>query len=122
MRERYGTKPAASRQRMVLIAILGIASLTAFVAVITAITYNPVQFRDLSFRTSEWSTEIEFEVTKPADEVAICELQALNEQFAVVGFRAVEIGEAATSTNRYTVTLNTTHLATTGLVAECRLK
>jgi hypothetical protein len=107
---------------MILIAVLGIAFMTAVVAVVTALTYNPVQYRDLSFRTSEWSTEVEFEVTKPATETAICELQALNEQFAVVGFRAVEIGPAESAVNRYTVNLNTTHLATTGLVADCWLK
>lgn len=122
MHERYGQKPPASRSRMILVAILGIAFLTTVVAIVTALTYNPVQFRDLSFRTSEWSTEVEFEVTKPPAETAICELQALNEQFAVVGFRAIELGPATDAVNRYTVTLNTTHLATTGLVADCWLK
>lgn len=107
---------------MTLVAILGIAGLTAGVAIITVLTYNPVQYQDLSFRTSQWSTEIDFEVTKPAASTAICELQALNNQFAIVGFRTVELGPTETSTNRYSVALNTTQLATTGLVESCRLK
>jgi hypothetical protein len=122
MQQRYGQKAPASKQRMTLVAILGVAGLTAGVAVITALTYNPVQYQDISFRTSEWSTEVEFEVTKPASETAICDLQALNEQFAIVGFRTVELGPTEAASNRYTLTLNTTHKATTGLVAGCRLK
>jgi hypothetical protein len=107
---------------MVLLAALGVTALTAAVAVITALTFNPVQYQDLSFRTSPLSTEVEFEVTKEPRSTVICELQALSEQFAIVGYRVVELGPTEAPTNRYTVQINTTHQATTGLVSSCRLK
>jgi hypothetical protein len=122
LRERYGVKPQTPKHKMVLFSAIGVLALTAAVAVITALTFNPVQYQDLSFRTSPLSTEVEFEVTKDPQSTVICELQALSEQFAIVGYRVVELGPTEASTNRYTVQINTTHQATTGLVSSCRLK
>jgi hypothetical protein len=122
LRERYGVKPPASKRKMLLLSVVGVTALTAGVAVITALTFNPVQYQDLSFRTGPLSTEVEFEVTKDPQSTVVCELQALSEQFAIVGYRVVELGPTQAATNRYTVTINTTHEATTGLVSGCRLK
>lgn len=122
MRERYGSKPPMGRTLKRALAFGGIAMLAGFVAVITAVTYNPVSHQDFSFVVEDWSTEIEFEVSKPPERTVICELQALSEQFAIVGFKSIEIGPTEVRTTRYRVALNTIQRATTGLVSECRLK
>lgn len=123
LRERYGlTEKPVRKVRNRVLAAIGVGLLTAGVAVITAITYNPVSHQDLSFQTSDWQTDVEFEVSRPVGSVVECDLQALNEQFAIVGFRTIEIPPSERRQDRYRVTINTTHLATTGLVSECRLK
>jgi hypothetical protein len=123
LRERYGLNPKPVRiVRNRVLAIAGVGLLTAGVAVITAITFSPVSHQDISFQTSDWQTEIEFEVSRPVGSTVECDLQALNEQFAVVGFKTIEIPASERRQDRYRVTINTTHLATTGLVSECRLK
>jgi hypothetical protein len=65
---------------------------------------------------------LDFEITKPRTATAICTLESLNEQFGQVGFKEIEIGTQPTDTVRLSVSINTTELATTALVDECRLK
>jgi hypothetical protein len=123
LRERYGLNPRPVRKiRNRVFAIAGVGLLTAGVAVITAITYSPVSHQDLSFQASDWQTDVEFEVSRPVGSTVECDLQALNEQFAIVGFKTIEIPSSERRQERFRVTINTTHLATTGLVSECRLK
>jgi hypothetical protein len=123
LRERYGlgAKPVHKMRNRIL-ALIGVGLLTAGVAIITAITYSPVSHQDLSFQTGDWQTEVVFEVSRPVGTVVQCDLQALNEQFAIVGFKTVEIPVSERRQDRFRVTINTTHRATTGLVSECRLK
>ena len=85
--------------------------------------YNPVQSQDIGFSVKDPTQVIlDFELTKPMDSVAICSLEALNEQFGQVGYKTIEIGPQETSKVRLSVSINTTELATTALVDECRLK
>jgi hypothetical protein len=65
---------------------------------------------------------LDFELTKPIDAVAVCSVEALNEQFGQVGYKVIEIGPQETGKVRLSVSINTTELATTALVDECRLK
>ena len=65
---------------------------------------------------------LDFEVSKPLDAVAICSLEALNQQFGQVGYKTIEVGPEETTKVRLSVSINTTELATTALVDECRLK
>jgi hypothetical protein len=65
---------------------------------------------------------LDFEITKPMDAIAVCSLEALNEQFGQVGYKTIEIGSQETGKVRLSVSINTTELATTALVDECRLK
>jgi len=123
LRERYGISEKPVRKiRNRILAAIGVGLLTAGVAIITAITYSPVSYQDIGFQTREWLTEVEFEVSRPVGATIECDLQALNEQFAIVGFKTVEIAPSERRQDRYRITINTTHQATTGLVSECRLK
>ena len=85
--------------------------------------FNPVQSQDVGFSVkSPAQVVLDFEVTKPMDAIAVCTLEALNQQFGQVGFKKVEIGPQETAKVRLSVSINTTELATTALVDECRLK
>jgi hypothetical protein len=123
MASRYGHKPKRSRRYWVWITASGIAlmALGAFIAAMA--NFNPVQSKDIGFSVKD-STQVvlDFEISKPKDATAICSLESLNEQFSQVGYKEIEIGPQETDTVRFSVSINTTELATTALVDECRLK
>jgi len=120
---RYGKKAKLSKGRWQWISIVGIALMIIGALIATIANYNPVQSQDLGFSVKD-STQVvlDFEVTKPLDAVAVCSLEALNEQFGQVGYKTIEIGPQETGKVRLSVSINTTELATTALVDECRLK
>lgn len=100
--------------------MLGLVGLSAY---FTLANYSPITHKDIGFSIKDSkSLEVEFEITKPSSGTAICSLEALNEQFLQVGYKEIEIGAAQTDTVRLKVAMNTTELATTALVDECRLK
>lgn len=82
---------------------------------------NRVTTRDVGFTViDERSTEVIFEVSRNPGQNVVCDVQILNQSYAVVGFKTVSV---AASTSRSTVistTVNTTELGTTGLVDSCR--
>lgn len=120
---RYGKKAKLSRSRWLWISVVGIVLMMVGVLFATIANYNPVQSQDIGFSVKD-STQVvvDFEVTKPVDAIAVCSLEALNEQFGQVGYKTIEIGPQETSKVRLSVSINTTELATTALVDECRLK
>lgn len=121
--ERYGSRPRLSRTRWLWISALGIALMVIGVIFATVANYNPVQSKDVGFSVkSPTQVVLDFELTKPFDATAICTLEALNTQFGQVGYKSIEIGPQETSKLRLSVSINTTELATTALVDECRLK
>lgn len=81
--------------------------------------------KDVSFQiTDAGHVYADFDLTKDPDQTVTCAVQALNEQYAVVGWREVTVGHVAdeelngrTSTHR--VTLRTTGIATTAGVDTC---
>ena len=80
-------------------------------------------YKDVGFSVvSEIETIVEIEITKPKDKTVICSIEALNGQFGTVGWKELEFGPSEFLTLRHTIRLNTTELALTGLVDECRLR
>lgn len=120
--QRYGEKQS-NPKRTRLLTVIGIALLTAIAAWFGFANYSPLSYQDIGFRVINNTTvEVDFEVTAPAGTVAICDIQALNNSFAQVGWVELILPASESSTNRHTVTLTTTELAVTGLVDECRLR
>lgn len=121
--QRYGKKQAVDAKKYRPLAIAAVVIMSISALAISAMNYNPAQFKDIGFRVvSQWQTEIDFELTKPKDATAICSFEALNNSFLAVGFREVEFGPSDFETNRHTISLNTTELAVTGLVKDCSLR
>jgi hypothetical protein len=120
--KRYGVKQSNPKQNKDL-AILGVAALTITAAWFGFANYSPLSFQDLGYRVlSDTRVEIDFELTRPEGADVVCSLEALNNQFAPVGWIELVIPGSDSTKVRNTVTLNTTELAVTGLVDECRLR
>jgi hypothetical protein len=120
--KRYGVKQSNPKRNRVL-ALIGVALLTVTAAWFGFANYSPVSFQDLGYRVlSDTRVEIDFELTRPAGADVVCSLEALNNQFAPVGWKELVIPGSEATKVRNTITLNTTELAVTGLVDECRLR
>jgi hypothetical protein len=123
MADRYGQKPKLSRKRWLWISAAGVSFLALGALAAALANFNPVQSKDIGFSVKNPTQVIlDFEISKPKDATAVCTLESLNEQFGQVGFKEIEIGPQPTDTVRLSVSINTTELATTALVDECRLK
>jgi hypothetical protein len=120
--KRYGVKQS-NPKRNKLLAIVGVAALTITAAWFGFANYSPLSFQDLGYRVlSDTRVEVDFEITRPQGADVICSLEALNNQFAPVGWIELVIPGSDSTKVRNTVTINTTELAVTGLVDECRLR
>ncbi len=121
--QRYGKRAKLSKTRWIWISVVGIALMMVGVLFASIANYNPVQSQDVGFSVKDpTQVVLDFELTKPEDATAVCSVEALNEQFGQVGYKIIEIGPQETAKVRLSVSINTTELATTALVDECRLK
>lgn len=121
--QRYGKQPKLSKRRWLVISAVGICLMTIGVLFASIANYNPVQSQDIGFSVkSPTQVVLDFQINKPADATVVCTVEALNEQFGQVGYKTIEIGAQESSKIRLSVSINTTELATTALVDECRLK
>lgn len=120
--ERYGVRATNPRRNKIL-AVLGVAAMTITAAWFGFANYSPLSYEDLGYRVvSEFRTEVDFELNKPKEATAVCSIQALNNQFAQIGWVEVEFGPSEFTTLRHTVLVNTTEEAVTGLVDSCELR
>ncbi|MGX5359362.1 DUF4307 domain-containing protein [Kocuria sp. KH4] len=129
LRDRYG-RPARARRLgpRGWLGLLALATLLAagfVVWVVTARSAAPT-FKDIGFHVvSEARVTADFDLTKRPGDVVTCAVNALNEEYAVVGWAEVTVGavaeerlgEGGTSTHRASV--RTTNLATTAVVDSC---
>jgi hypothetical protein len=114
---RYGRKPA---NRKLLYVFAGVAGLIFIVwAAWVAIAGNEPQGKTISYEVWDENTVIvDFSVNKPKESSVTCAIQALKEDYAVVGYKEVQFppGQSYIISS---ATLTTTHLAVTGLVDRC---
>jgi hypothetical protein len=96
---RYGgQKRALSRKAKRIILIAALAVGIAFLAWIsTSNTVGSVSFKDLGYSTPDATVaQADFQVTKEPAADAKCAVKALDEKFAVVGWKVIDIGPNAT--------------------------
>ena len=119
---RYGVKQS-NPKRLRVFAAVGITALVLGTAYFALGTSQQFSYEDIGYRVvSDYRVEVDIEITKPIDQALVCSVQALNNQFAVIGWKEFEFEPSQFMTLRHTVTLNTTEQAVTGLVDECRLR
>ena len=123
MRERYGIKPPASRRR---IAVLAASLFVIFMVwAIWVSFFAPATAKSATVGyevRSASETVVRFKVTKPAESTAVCAAQVLDQSYAIVGYREVEVGPDVASDTVIDTSVNTTLLGVTGLVEKCWLK
>ena len=119
---RYGQKKARpGRYRW--LAYAGVAAMTIGFVGLGLANWSPIQATTISFRVvSPWVTEVDFEIQMPPGSVAVCELEALNNAFAVVGYVKQSFGPFDQLITNQKVEINTYEEAVTGLVANCTLR
>lgn len=110
-------------KRLRIFAAAGITALVLGTAYFALGNNQQFSYEDVGYRVvGDYRVEVDIEITKPTDRTLVCSVQALNNQFAVVGWKEFEFESSEFMTLRHTVTLNTTEQAVTGLVDECRLR
>lgn len=121
---RYGPESTARTrlwQRVGLAALI-LAALAVIAWVGSGLLRDPVQWRDVGFHVNgPESIDVTFEVTKDTGASAQCSVEALSQSYAQVGVMEVTIGPGETRTQRVTVTVPTSELATTGVVSGCEV-
>ena len=132
--QRYGsghrtvTRPprhGLSSRGWLAVALVATLVSAAFVVWIVMGRSTAPTFKDVSFQVQDAGhTYADFDLTKDPHQTVTCAVRALNEQYAVVGWNEVTIGEVPqdelvgrTSTHR--VPVRTTNLATTAGVDSC---
>lgn len=119
--DRYGRKTNAKQVNRRLVIGLAAVLIAIFVGWATWVTVdgaNQVKSQDLAYEVlGPEQTSVRFSVSSPAGP-AVCAIQVLNQSFAVVGYRELEISQSG----EYEVLVNTTEPGVTGLVDKCWLK
>lgn len=81
---------------------------------------NSVDADDLGFEVSDqYSVEVRFQVSGVAGKDVACAIEALDEEFGVVGWKVVEIPASEEHSRAITERVRTVAEATTGLVNSC---
>lgn len=128
--ERYGRTPGARRRRLLWGAIVGAGVLVAAIAwVVWVGLFTPgaaLETRDVGFTLvdepgQQDAVDVRFEVSTDAGNEVSCALQALDGQFAIVGWKVVELPPSDDRTRQFTERVRTAQDAVTGLIYRCWL-
>ena len=120
---RYGPEPTATRRRLAIAGIVATAvvgvGITIWIGLGQAST--PVRYDDFGFKVvSSEQIDVTFQVSMKPGTQAECTIDALAESYAQVGTVDVVVGPSDQLEGRYTVSVATSELATTGIVESCR--
>lgn len=119
--ERYGRTPRrGARVAWVIGGLIAAAVVAWFAWSTVTTTAGTVDFDDRGFAVNgDHEVSVTFQVTSTVDRPVACALEALDEEFGVVGWRIVEYPTAEAVTTAYTETIPTVAEATTGIVKSC---
>ena len=123
--ERYGRTPGNRRRTLTIGIIAGAAVLLVVGAwVVWVGLFGPssgLESRDLGYVNQDASVDVRFEVTTEPGTAVSCALQALNQQFAIVGWKVVDLAPSDDRTRAFDENVRVTEPAVTGLIYRCWL-
>jgi hypothetical protein len=125
--ERYGRVPREQKRQRRLGWIVGGAFALVFLAWVVWAALDTVGPAALDVRDTahvvvdERTVSVTFQLSVETGTTSYCAVQALNDTFAVVGWKVVEIPPSEQRTRSFTETVTTTELASTGLIYRCWL-
>ena len=123
---RYGSPKRALTKRTrttLVIGSLGVGMLAALY--LATASHSSVEFKDNSFEVlSPTMATATVDISKDASSTVQCEVRAMSESYAIVGWKTLVVGPTegeGLTTTRYEVDLRTESLATTAGIEECRV-
>lgn len=117
--ERYG-RTRRRRTPWIIGGAVALLMVGAFSWMTVAQSMASVDADDLGFElVDEHSVNISFQVTGVQGKNVVCAVEALDEEFGVVGWKIVEIEAGDSHSQARSVTIPTVAEATTGLVNTC---
>lgn len=117
--ERYG-RTRKRRTPLIIGGLIGVIVVAIAGWVTVTQSMSSVGADDLGFElVDEHSVTVRFQVTMTQDRDVVCAVQALDEEFGVVGWKIVEIPATDSHSQQLSTTVPTVAQATTGLVNTC---
>ncbi|WP_193598357.1 DUF4307 domain-containing protein [Microbacterium sp. YJN-G] len=117
--ERYG-RTGRRRLPWIIGGILAVAVVGVFGWMTVTTQMNAVDADDLGFTvTDEHSVDLRFQYTAPRGSDVVCVLEALDQEFGIVGWKILEIPATESHTQAVDVRIPTVSRATTSLVRTC---
>ncbi|WP_411734422.1 DUF4307 domain-containing protein [Paeniglutamicibacter sp.] len=123
---RYGSPKRGLTKRTrttLIIGSLGVGMLAALY--LATASHSSVEFKDNSFEVlSPTMATATVDISKDAGATVQCEVRAMSESYAIVGWKTLVVGPTegkGLTTTRYEVELRTESLATTAGIEECRV-
>jgi hypothetical protein len=119
--ERYGrTRSGRRLATWIIVGTLAAASIGALAWATVGSTINTVGYDGTGHEiVDDRTVSVLFQVTPPAGAGFACALQALDEQFGIVGWRVIEFPASDGAAKAYRETSPTVARATSGLVHSC---
>lgn len=120
--ERYGRarRPGRRRASWIVVGALAAASIGALAWVTVGNSLSTVGYDNTGHEVADDRTvTVLFQVTPPSGAGFACALEALDEDFGVVGWRVVEYPASEANSRAFEETVPTVARATTGLVHSC---
>ncbi|WP_341945868.1 DUF4307 domain-containing protein [Microbacterium sp. LWH11-1.2] len=117
--ERYG-RTRTRRTPWIIGGIVALLVVGAFGWMIVAQSMSSVDADDLGFDlVDEHTVDVRFQVTGVQGKDVVCVVEALDEEFGVVGWKVVEIPAGDSHSQAVSASVPTVSAATTGLVNTC---
>jgi hypothetical protein len=117
--ERYG-RGGNRRPFWIIVIAIAVVVLGAFSWMTVAGQMNSVDADDLGFDlVDEHVVEVRFQITGVQGKDVVCIVEALDEEFGIVGWKVVEIPAGDSHSQALSATIPTVAEATTGLVNNC---
>lgn len=119
--DRYGRtrRPGRVRAFWIVVGAVAVAA-TVWLGWSVVSSANTVGVNDLGFHVrDEATTEVSFQFTAPVGSDVACVLEALDEEFGIVGWKVFEYAAGDGHGQRHTEDIPTVAEATTGLVNSC---
>lgn len=120
--DRYGRVRRPLRRRMFWVAVAAVAAASVFAMswLTVANSLDDIGLDETGYEVvDERTVSLSFQATPPSGAGFACALQALDEDFGVVGWRVVQYSASETVTRTFEETIPTVALATTGTVHSC---
>ncbi len=119
--ERYGRRTGTRRTRIAWIVLIAIAAAVVIWFGWSTVSdpNNGVKADGTAYQLDERSATVEFQLTAPIGSTVACAIEALDEEYGVVGWKVVEYEASESHTRAFSETFPLVSEATTGLVNAC---